>query len=470
MVFSSTIFLFLFLPIVVIISLLIPKIQYKNIFLLFASLLFYAYGEPKFIFIMLFSIFINYILGFLIEYTKSSRLLYRRIWLIVSVLINVGLLFYYKYYDFFIDNVNTIFGLEIPLKHIILPIGISFFTFQIMSYLFDLYLDRIKLQKNPLKLALYISFFPQLIAGPIVKYIDIETQIDNRSVTIDYFVEGIKRFIIGLGKKILIANSLAIIVDEIFAMPVDTLTTTLAWIGAIAFTLQIYFDFSGYSDMAIGLGYMFGFKFLENFNYPYIARNITDYWKRWHISLTSWFRNYVYLPLSYYVNNNITANLLIVFMLTGLWHGASWNYVIWGLWHGLFLIFEHTLKKINRKRIRLPYALTWFYAINIIIVGEVIFKVNDLSYLMDYIKVMYGLAGNGFTDILTMKYIDQYWVVFIMAIIFSTPIMKNIFTKMENKNYSISIGLKYTILLFIFALSIIYTVTSTYNPFLYFQF
>lgn len=470
MVFSSVIFLFIFLPIVLLIYYILPKLSQKNIFLLFASLIFYAYGEPKFVLIMMLSVIINYLLGFIIEYSKKYSLLIRRLSLLLVVIVNVGLLFYYKYYDFFIENVNGIFGLELPLKNIILPIGISFFTFQIMSYQFDLYLNKIKLQKNPLKLGLYIALFPQLIAGPIVRYSDIEQQIDDRTLSIDYFAEGLKRFIIGLGKKIIIANSFAVVADNIFAMQPSEMSIMLAWGGAIAYTLQIYFDFSGYSDMAIGLGYMLGFKFLENFNYPYIAKSIQDFWRRWHISLSSWFRDYVYIPLGGNRKGNVYVNLFIVFFVTGLWHGASWNFVLWGLWHGIFLVIERIIKNSKLNTIKLPYIITWAYTMVVVIIGWVMFRAVDMTYAYNYIKVMFGIGNNIFIEPLALKYMKEYLVIFIIAIILCTPSVKIIMNKLERYNQKFSYILQYVIFIFIFWISIIYTVTSTYNPFIYFNF
>lgn len=471
MVFSSTIFLFIFLPLVLLIYYLI-NIKFRNYFLLLASLFFYAYGEPKFIFIMCLSIVINYIFGFLIHFTSNKSLLKKRLVLIFTVVFNVGLLFYYKYYDFFIENVNGIFGLELPLKHIVLPIGISFFTFQIMSYIFDLYMGKIELQKNIFKLALYISFFPQLIAGPIVRYIDIEKQINKRYVNVDDFAEGLKRFIIGLGKKVLIANTFAMPADEIFSMHPSETSILLLWGGAIAYTLQIYFDFSGYSDMAIGLGRMFGFKFLENFNYPYIARNMQDFWRRWHISLSTWFRDYVYIPLG---GNRVSPsrtyiNLFIVFLLTGLWHGASWTFVIWGLWHGLFLIIERIIRNSRLSKYNIPYFITWIYTMLVVITGWIIFRADSLIYGIDYIKNMFGFGNIPFYDQVFLKYLSEYYIVFIIAIICATPLLKNILNLISNKFYKLSLSFEYTALIFVFLLSIVYTVTSTYNPFIYFNF
>ncbi len=472
MVFSSTIFLFLFLPVVLIIYYLLPKIKYKNVFLLIASLVFYGYGEHKFVFIMILSIIINYFLGFIVEYAKKYSLIYRRISLLLVVLVNVALLFYYKYYDFFIENVNSVFGLELPLKHIVLPIGISFFTFQIMSYLFDLYLNKVKLQKNPLKLGLYIALFPQLIAGPIVRYIDIAEQIDNRTLSVDYFAEGLKRFIIGLAKKVLIADSFGIIADYVFALSPNDLSTMLAWGGAIAYTLQIYFDFSGYSDMAIGLGYMLGFKFIENFNYPYIAKSVQDFWRRWHISLSSWFRDYVYIPLGGNRTGNVYVNLLIVFFVTGLWHGASWNFVLWGMWHGLFLIIERLLKNSKLQNIKIPYIVTWFYTMIVVIIGWVMFRASDMTYAWEYIKVMFVFNNIELADNIFIFLLNDNIYLLVLSLIAATPVYK--YFNRQSEHYKsllyISTFIKPIFLITLFILVTAYVVNSTYNPFLYFNF
>ena len=472
MVFSSAIFLFIFLPIVLLIYYILPKLSQKNIFLLFASLIFYAYGEPKFVLIMMLSIIINYFLGFIIEYSKKYSLLIRRLSLLLVVIVNVGLLFYYKYYDFFIENVNGIFGLELPLKNIILPIGISFFTFQIMSYQFDLYLNKVKLQKNPLKLGLYIALFPQLIAGPIIRYIDVAEQIDSRKLKFDSFAYGIQRFIIGLGKKVLIADAFGIIADYVFAQPVNEISTLLAWVGAIAYTLQIYFDFSGYSDMAIGLGYMLGFKFLENFNYPYIAKTVQDFWRRWHISLSSWFRDYVYIPLGGNRKGNVYVNLFIVFFVTGMWHGASWNFVLWGLWHGIFLVIERIIKNSKLNTIKLPYIITWAYTMVVVIIGWVMFRAVDMAYAYDYIKIMFSFKANEIADNIALFFIKDNLILFIIAIISATPFIKNIYHILNNNSraYKYNQIVKPLALITIFIIAISYIVNSTYNPFLYFNF
>lgn len=341
MIFSSLTFLFVFLPFVLLIY-YISKDKYRNYILLLVSLLFYSWGEPKFIILMLISILFNYYFAIFIDKYRENNKVTKAI-LIGSLIFNIGLLFFFKYFNFFINNFNSLFSSNISIMKIILPIGISFYTFQILSYVVDVYKDDVKVQKNICYLGAYISFFPQLIAGPIVRYCDIEKQLNNRIVNFDKVVVGIRRFIIGLGKKVIIANNVAIIADTIFnSNNLGNYGIGILIIGTLAYTIQIYFDFSGYSDMAIGLGKLFCFDFLENFNYPYIATSITDFWRRWHISLSSWFRDYVYIPLG---GNRVSKlkflrNIFVVWMLTGLWHGASWNYVIWGIYFGIILMFE----------------------------------------------------------------------------------------------------------------------------------
>ena len=334
MVFSSLTFLLLFLPITLFFYFIIPKTKtnLRNIVLLIVSLIFYAWGEPIYILLMMFSIIINYFLGLILD--KSNK---RKLWLIISIFFNIGLLFFFKYTDFFLSNLNNLFNIEIPLLNLTLPIGISFYTFQILSYVIDVYRKEVQVQKNILKLATYITLFPQLIAGPIVRYITICDELNKRDESIKNFASGLRRFILGLGKKVIIANNVAILADAVFNNSPNGVGSLIIWLGAIAYTIQIYFDFSGYSDMAIGLGKMFGFNFLENFNYPYIAKSITDFWRRWHISLSSFFRDYLYIPLGGNRCSKIKwfRNIFIVWFLTGLWHGASWNYIVWGviLWY-----------------------------------------------------------------------------------------------------------------------------------------
>lgn len=472
MVFSSSIFLFFFLPLVLLIYYLL-KVEYRNAFLLVSSLGFYAWGEPRFVFVIILSILINYIFGLLIDLCRRRyNVLICRLVMIVGVVANCGLLFYFKYFDFVLSSVNNIMDLSLPLHNIILPIGISFFTFQGLSYVIDVYVQRVEVQKNFLKFALFKSFFPQLIAGPIVRYVDVHDQIDNRSVSVDDFAYGIRRFVIGLGKKIIIANTLGQVADNIFSLPSHENTMATAWIGAICYSLQIYFDFSGYSDMAIGLARMFGFKFKENFNFPYVSKNVTEFWRRWHISLSSWFRDYLYIPLGGNRRGNVYFNLLVVFIVTGLWHGAAWNFVLWGLWHGLFLIIERVIKKIHIK-VAVPRFLTWLYTMLIVLVGWVLFRAPDISYALDYLKIMFGFKTPFNVGFTVWYYLDpMVLAVLIIAAIASLPISKyigeNVGAYEEHNGFSLFIQNVYIALLLI--ICIMFMVTSTYNPFIYFRF
>ncbi|GIO35111.1 alginate O-acetylation protein [Paenibacillus albilobatus] len=472
MVFSSPVFLYCFLPIVLAIYFLI-KIEYRNVFLLLSSLVFYAWGEPRFVFVIILSILINYLFGLLIHKCQVNvSSIISKIVMIVGVIANCGLLFYFKYFDFFISSVNRIPGVDWPLQHVILPIGISFFTFQGLSYVIDVYTQKVDVQTNLLKFALFKSFFPQLIAGPIVRYVDVHDQIDNRVTKIDDFAYGIRRFVIGLGKKIIIANTLGEIADSIFNLPYYQNSMATAWIGALCYTFQIYFDFSGYSDMAIGLARMFGFKFKENFDYPYISRSITEFWRRWHISLSSWFRDYLYIPLGGNRTGNVYFNLLVVFIVTGLWHGAAWNFILWGLWHGLFIIVERLLKKSNLK-IKLPKIIGWLYTVLIVIVGWVLFRAPDLEYALNYLGIMFGALqpyNVGFTVwyYLTPMIISTLFI----AIIASLPVTKFIQRQIGSYEQHSGLGLfvQNAYISFLLILCMMYMATSTYNPFIYFRF
>ncbi|SEC12736.1 MBOAT family O-acyltransferase [Paenibacillus sp. GP183] len=472
MVFSSSIFLFCFLPLVLLIYYLL-KIEYRNAFLLIVSLLFYAWGEPKFVFVIVLSMTINYLIGIIMSFTQQKFELYvTKIILLIGLVANCSLLFYFKYFDFFINSVNKVTGFNFSLHHVILPIGISFFTFQGLSYLIDIYLKRVDVQKNFFKFALFKAFFPQLIAGPIVRYVDIHEQIDSRKSTVDKFAYGIRRFIMGLGKKLIIANTLGAVANNIFGLPADENTIAIAWIGAICYTFQIYFDFSGYSDMAIGLAKMFGFDFKENFDYPYISKTITEFWRRWHISLSSWFRDYLYIPLGGNRAGNVYVNLLIVFIVTGLWHGAAWNFVIWGLWHGLFLIIERLMKKRNTK-INVPKFVSWLYTTIIIIIGWVLFRSPDLNYAIDYLGIMFNIIKAKNVGFSIWYYLDTMTIVMlIIASVSSLPISKYISsivgTYEEHSNFSIFAQNIYVVVVLI--ISIIFLATSTYNPFIYFRF
>ena len=461
MVFSTPIFLFIFLPIVLVLNYIIPKkyIAAKNTALLIASLLFYAWGEPKNVLLMLLSIAVNYACGLLLGKFDSDEKK-RKIVLWVSVAFNLGLLFFFKYFNF-------VTGGRFP--EIALPIGISFFTFQIMSYTIDVYRRSVEPQKSLLKLALYISLFPQLIAGPIVRYIDVEKQLTYRECTAEKTARGMIRFSMGLAKKVIVSNTVAAICDGIFAST-NTVPAFTAWVGVICYALQIYFDFSGYSDMAIGMGHMLGFDFLENFNYPYVSCSVQEFWRRWHISLSSWFRDYLYIPLGGNRRGKVRTyiNLVIVFACTGLWHGASFSFIVWGLWHGLFLVIERLgFKKVLDK---LPKFVGWIYTMLVVLVGWVFFRADTLSAAMKYLGEMFSFTGglsNGMAQFDNLSFI-----ITVSAIVLCTPVyqfFKGKLEKSENgKKAAFVIGAVLATGLFI--LSVIFLTGSGYNPFIYFRF
>lgn len=471
MLFSSTIFLMIFLPAVILVYFLL-KVEYRNLFLLLASLFFYAWGEPRFVLVIVLSIVINYLFGWLIAKWKKKKAILSKVLLAVGIVANCGLLFYFKYFNFFLDSINSAFGLDFNLLNIILPIGLSFFTFQGISYIVDIYFEKIKPQKSFIKFALFESFFPQIIAGPIIRYVDVQDQIDHRKVTTDDFAYGIRRFVMGLAKKVIVANTLGEVADQIFALPADQNTAAIAWLGAICYSFQIYFDFTGYSDMAIGLARMFGFKFKENFDFPYISKSITEFWRRWHISLSSWFRDYVYIPLGGNRRGNVYFNLLVVFIVTGLWHGAAWNFIIWGLWHGLFIIIERMLKKSSIQW-KVPKVISWGYTMLVVVFGWVLFRSPDLSSAVEYIGIMLGF--NDATQVgFTVRYFADNMIVTIMLIacIASLPLTKyirNVVGEYEEHNF-FSILVQNIYILILLTISIIFLVNSSYNPFIYFRF
>ena len=466
MLFSSMTFVFMFLPIVCAIYLLVrPEI--KNYVLLIASMLFYAWGEPRYLAIMILTIVINYFGAYFIS--RSNH--HKKYILAATIVANLSFLFYFKYFNFVMRNINDAFDAQFNFINVIMPIGISFYTFQALSYVVDVYRGEVKVQKDIYKLALYISLFPQLVAGPIVKYHDVAEQIDKRTITFDKVNYGVKRFIMGLAKKMPIANTLGAVADKIFAQPVEQFDALTAWIGAFAYTFQLYYDFSGYSDMAIGLGSIFGFKFLENFNYPYISKSITEFWRRWHISLSTWFKEYLYIPLG---GNRVSKrrnmfNLFVVFLATGIWHGAEWTFVVWGLWHGAFIIFEK-LTGWHKKEGGFNLVLAQHvYTIFVFVVGWVIFRAENITYAVSYIKNMFGLISEHNIIYERFYYIDNMEIIaFVIAIICSMPI----FNKLPE------IGFKYKIqrtvvniwLIALFILSVAVMAASTYNPFIYFRF
>ena len=434
----------------------------KNVILLFASLFFYAWGEPLFIFIMVLSIILNYCFGIIVGKCSSKKL-----FLVISVLFNLGILFVFKYLSFVTRELHEI--VPIQIINISLPIGISFYTFQIMSYIFDVYYGKVPAQKNILYLALYISLFPQLVAGPIVRYSDIEREIHDRKENIDLFCQGTHRFIIGLSKKVLIADFLGGIADKIFVTAeYSTVSMVTAWIGAIAYTFEIYYDFSGYSDMAIGLGKCFGFHFKENFNYPYISCSISDFWKRWHISLTDWFRDYVYIPLG---GNRVNSkrhilNLFIIWLLTGIWHGAEWTFIIWGMMYFVFQLFEKKTKLMDN----IPKVFGYFITMFIVIIGWVIFKATNLSHAGEYLLAMFG-GGSGIIDDNAGLYLKSSAIILIISYIGSFPIGKIVNTKIQNTKIKILGDLVWIpISAILLGLCLLIIINGSYSPFIYFNF
>lgn len=468
MVFSSLTFLFVFLPIVLLIYYISPR-PLKNFVILLFSLIFYAWGEPKFIFLIILSILINYI-GALQIVKNSSDTEKRKFIFITLLLIDISILFFFKYYGFIISSIGSLFGIDLVIRDIPLPLGISFYTFQQISYIIDVYTKKTKVQKNLINFAAYITMFPQLIAGPIVKYNDIESQLKNRNENLTQFSSGVHRFIIGLGKKVLLANSIGAIWSEIKVIPLNEISILTSWIGIIAFALQIYFDFSGYSDMAIGLAKMFGFEFLDNFNYPYISKSVTEFWRRWHISVGTWFREYLYIPLGGNKKGNLIQirNLFVVWFTTGLWHGASFNFIAWGIYFGVILFIEKIIfKNILNK---LPSFLCHIYTLILVLIGWVIFDMNTLSSAMEYISIMFGLSNNLVVDKLSLFILSNNIVILLIGIICSTTLLPNVFKKLRCSLKKSNIFIIISMYLIIFILSISYLVGESFNPFLYFRF
>ena len=468
MVFSSLPFLFVFFPITFLLYYIVPK-KAKNILLLITSLIFYAWGEPAYVFLMIATCFVGYITALWMEkYPNKNKLI-----LVITITIYLAVLGFFKYANFLIDNINMLFNLSINSLNLSLPIGISFYTFQILSYTVDVYKKAVKPEKNFFYFTTYVSLFPQLIAGPIVRYETISEELHNRTVTLEKFSKGFTRFIIGIGKKVLIANNIGALYDSISLSP--NITVGMAWLGTIAFGFQIYFDFSAYSDMAIGMGKMLGFSFLENFNYPYIANSVTDFWRRWHMSLSTFFRDYVYIPLG---GNRCSKarhirNILVVWGLTGLWHGASWNFIIWGLYFGVLLLIEKFwLKKYIEK---LPNILRIIYTDFLVLISWAIFAFDNFKQLGNWFSKMFGI-GTSFTSSETLYYLKNYAIMLVICVIGCTPVMKILYEKLNKKfenNKSMSIifdTICLVICIGIFILSIAYLVNSSYNPFLYFRF
>lgn len=494
MLFPSNIFLFCFLPVVLVLYyggchvLLKNHMGAKNILLLIASLIFYAYGEGWNLILLIVSIGMNYVFGRLLEkqvdagmysggedgvllgssgktgegQTELKSSGWRRTVFVLALAGNLGILFVFKYLDFVIANSNRFFHANLPLTEIALPIGISFFTFQALSYIIDVYRGTVRVQRDPVKLGLYIALFPQLVAGPVVRYDAIEKQMDERKETYPLFGEGVVRFIVGLGKKVLLADTMALFASRILTeiSGGSSISVSMAWFGAVAYTLQIYYDFSGYSDMAIGLGKMFGFTFMENFNYPYISKSVSEFWRRWHISIATWFRDYVYIPLGGNTHDWRTyRNIFVVWLLTGLWHGAGWTYIMWGMLYFVVLVAER-LTGLGRKR-KLPPVVDHIYTMLIVIVGMAIFMSPSLSVAMQYLRNMFGIGAAGVVDAVTVFYLKDNWIFLALAVLFVTPIGK----KLEKISwlYQILLGL-------VLLLSIVYILKGNYSPFIYFSF
>lgn len=465
MVFSSILFLFWFLPITLILYFMVPK-RFKNIILLIASLFFYAWGEPKYIWIMAFSTVLDFTAGKNVAKAQIENDPKRaKRWLLTSIILNLSFLAFFKYSNFIILTLNDLLSLDLGLLSITLPIGISFYTFQTMSYTIDIYRKEAKAQKNIFDFATYVTLFPQLIAGPIVRYQDIADELTERDSSFSNISQGIDRFIIGLGKKVLLANNIGLLWQNI-SQSLSTLTVLSAWIGIISFAFQIYFDFSGYSDMAIGLGQIFGFHFPENFNYPYMSKSITEFWRRWHISLGTWFREYVYIPLG---GNRVSIplqvrNILVVWFLTGLWHGASWNFVIWGLYFGLILFVERFILKHVLKKA--PSVFAHLYTLVLVLISWVIFAFDSIVDGWKYLQVMFGFSSQALINQEALYLLSSYGLLLLVLVVASTNLSK----KLKQHPLFSNLFLRNTALCIVLLVSVAYLVDSTYNPFLYFRF
>lgn len=476
MVFSSTLFLFLFLPVTAV-GYHLLKTRYQNYWLLAVSLVFFAWSQPDYLWIILLNIAIDYVAGLIVS---TGRL--RRTTLVLCLAANLWLLIYFKYFGFILRSFDSLFPGSVHLIDIVLPIGISFFTFQGMSYTIDVYRGDVPVQKDPLKLALYIVLFPQLIAGPIVRYTQVVSEIDRRTVDVDDMAYGIQRFVVGLAKKSIVANTMAVVADSIWDHGAGNSIASVAWLGSIAYTLQIYYDFSGYSDMAIGLGRMFGFHFDENFDLPYISKSITEFWRRWHISLSTWFRDYVYIPLGGN-RKRVYVNLSIVFLLTGIWHGASWSFVVWGIWNGLFILLERSLSNKRRRGIHSQPAsqpashaaarsiLRWCYTILVVDLGWVLFRAGTLSDAIAYIGSMFGIVSvrTGYT---AASYLDG-WSLTVLAIgiLFSIGFPQKMMGAIAARlDRNVVLVVRYASVLLLLLACALRIVSGAYDPFIYFQF
>lgn len=466
MVFSNTLFIYLFLPLNLLFYYGVKGRINKNLILVIFSLIFYAWGEPLWIILLIFSALIDYIHGLIIEKYRGQKL--DKIALISSLMLNLGLLIIFKYSPFIYENINMIFNLSLEIPKISLPIGISFYTFQTISYTVDVYKGEVKAQKSFIKFLMYVSLYPQLVAGPIVRYTDVAQEIEHRKSSINDISEGINRFIVGLGKKVLIANTAGVFINNYMNSNLQSLSILEAWFGILMFTIQIYFDFSGYSDMAIGLGKMFGFTYIENFNYPYISKSATEFWRRWHISLGSFFRDYVYIPLGGN-RKHMVFNLIIVWFLTGIWHGASWNFIIWGLYFGALIYIEKKflLKLFNK----IPRIFSHIYLLLVVIIGWTLFYFTDISIAFEYLKILFGFTSNGLSTVEFSLVITNnvYWI--IVSIILCTPIVKHIkntVNKSYKRHYVEVMQIIFNVIILITSTSAI--IGESYNPFLYFRF
>ena len=461
MLFSSVTFLYYFLPAVLILYFLAPRCL-KNTVLLVFSLAFYGWGEPKLLFLMIFTIAMFYFCGLMIGRSKSQT--GKKAWLTVSIVISIGLLGLFKYADFFIDSFNSVTGLSIPLLRLALPVGISFYTFQSLSYTIDVYRGNVPAQKNPISFGAYVALFPQLIAGPIVRYVDVARELNERKHSWEDFCLGLRRFLVGLGKKILIADNFALLM-KLFRES-EGKSVLFYWLYAVAFMLNIYFDFSGYSDMAIGLGRIFGFNFIENFNYPYLSKSVTEFWRRWHMSLGSWFRDYIYIPMG---GNRVSKkrwvfNILTVWMLTGLWHGAAWNFVLWGLLFGVLLMVEKWAPAIQK----LPNWLRHGYVLLIVCLSFVLFNADSLSQALSDMGGMFGFAGVPLVNAESLYYLRSYGLLFLMGFVGATPIVRDTARKLGEKPYGAVLEVILMAVLLIVCSA--YLVDGSFSPFLYFRF
>ena len=461
MLFSSIPFLFYFLPAVLIVYFLLPRVA-KNAWLLISSLVFYAWGEPKYVFLMVGTIVLFYCCGLGIGFSHGKTA--KRIWLIISVVISLGLLAVFKYADFFVENFNAATGLSIPLLRLALPVGISFYTFQCLSYTIDVYRGNAAVQKNPISFGAYVALFPQLIAGPIVRYVDVARELNERKHSWDDVAQGLRRFVIGLSKKIMIADSFALLLN-LFRQSNEP-SVLFYWMYAIGFMFNIYFDFSGYSDMAIGLGRIFGFHFIENFNYPYLSKSVAEFWRRWHMSLGSWFRDYVYIPMG---GNRVkkwrwVINIFTVWMLTGFWHGAAWNFILWGLMFGILLLAEKWIPVLGK----MPSVLRHIYVLLVVCISFVLFNATSLQQAGSDLAGMFGFGGVPLVSSHTWYYLRSYGLLFVLAIIGATPLVRNT----ANRIYKTKVGaiLEPVILAVLLLICTSYLVDGSFSPFLYFRF